>query len=184
MNEKFLAHIENHLFNRYDTFLISRRGRTMREVHGASMEFTTRDHDNLSEFKQEEYDQYLEMIQPQIQRFKKYFQIDKFSRRLMIQFPLNWYENKQLDYMPCPESFMVQFLDEKDYIVVCNFRSSETSRIQEDLSIIKTFCEKELGLSEHKLTSILAHFCNAHKYLDGGSSEDFTATTYFEMKEN
>jgi len=120
------------------------------------------------------------MIIPQIPRFKKYFKLDKFSRRLLIQFPVDWYENKEQDYMPCPESFLVQFINENEYIVLCNFRSSELNRIPEDLSIIKNFCETQLGLEDYKLVSLSANFMNVHKYLDGGSSEDFTSKTYFE----
>ena len=122
------------------------------------------------------------MITPQIERFKKYFNLDKFSRRLLIQFPASWYEDKEQDYMPCPESFLVQFVDEDTYEVMCNFRSSEVSRIPEDLAIIKKFCEDVLDLASYRLLTMRANFMNVHKYLDGGSSEDFTAKTYFEVK--
>ena len=159
---------------------VTRRGRKMIEANNSQLILS--DVSNVSEFRQEEYDQYLEMITPQVERFKKYFNLDKYSRRLLIQFPANWYEDKEQDYMPCPESFLVQFVDEDTYEVMCNFRSSEVSRIPEDLAIIKKFCEDVLDLASYRLLTMRANFMNVHKYLDGGSSEDFTAKTYFEVK--
>jgi len=178
--ENLILTLETLLIQSLNQREIVRRNRKMLETNNSKIKIDRDIFDSISEYRQEEYDQYLEMITPQITRFKKYFDLDKFSRRLLIQFPANWYEDKGLDYMPCPESFMVQFVDEENYIVLCNFRSSEINRIPEDLSIIKTFCLKELGLDEYNLLSISANFMNAHKYLDGGSSEDFTAKTYFE----
>lgn len=159
---------------------VTRRGRKMIEANNSQL--ILNDMSNICEFRYEEYNQYLEMIIPQIERFKKYFNLDKFSRRLLIQFPANWYEDKELDYMPCPESFLVQFIDENTYEIMCNFRSSEINRIPEDLAIIKKICEDVLDLKNYKLSTIRANFMNVHKYLDGGSSEDFTAKTYFETK--
>ena len=180
--EKFQEWVEYKVFERSWPYEVERRGRKMKEVHSSSFGFHQDEYPWLNEFRQHEYDQYLEMITPQLPRFKRYFELDKFSRRLLIQFPANWYEDKEQDYMPCPESFMVQFLEEDEYIVQANFRSSEVSRIVEDVSIIKKFCEDVLELKQYKMLWIDCHFNNAHKYLDGGSSEDFTAKTYFEKK--
>ena len=162
-----------------------RRGRLMSEGYSISIKptFGPQDISLLGEPREIEYDQYLGMIVSQIPRFKKYLNMDKFSRRLIFQFSMDHWEGSETHYMPCLESFMIQFVTETEYIVCVNFRSSEASRTVEDLALIKKLCEsKWLGLDVYKMVNIYAHFFNLHEYVDGGTSDDFTANTYSEVK--
>ena len=161
-------------------FLVTRRGRCMNEGHGLSIVVPIMGNglDMLGNPREIEYGQYLGMILDQIPRFKRYLSLDKFSRRLIFQFPMSNWEGTDKDYMPCIESFMVQFISETEYIVCVNFRSSEASRILEDLALIKRLCGSTwVGLAEYKMVRMYAHFFNVHEYLDGGTSDDFTAKT-------
>ena len=161
---------------------VVRRNRPMLELMGLSIKITPNLVKDYNEYRQEEYNQYREMIQSQITRFDDYLTLDKFSRRLLIQFPADWYDDKPEDYMPCPESFMVQYINEDLYNISINFRSTEFSRYSEDISIIKDLCRKELVLPG-VIHEINVHFMNIHKYLDEGSSEDFDVTKgYFDKK--
>lgn len=160
-----------------------RRGRMMSEGYSQCITIRGRDLEKLGEPRPVEYDQYGGMIIDQIPRFQKYLRVDKFSRRLIIQFPMSHWEGSQKHYMPCIESFMVQFVTETRYIVCINFRSSEASRTVEDLALVKKLCENRLGLGNAQLIEIYAHFFNVHEYLDGGTSDDFTARSYREVKD-
>lgn len=166
--------------------VVNRRNRPMIELTGAQFLLSQIDleFELFNEYRQEEYDQYRLMIQSQITRFDKYLTLDRFSRRLLIQFPADWYEDKPEDYMPCPESFLVQYITEESYEVIVNFRSTELSRCSEDISVIKDLCEKELVLPG-KINTMLVHFMNIHKYLDEGTSEDFNVKEgYFNKRES
>jgi hypothetical protein len=134
------------------------------------------------EYRQEEYDQYREMIQDQIPRFQRYYQQDLFSRRLFIQFPADWYEGKPQDYMPCPESFLVQYKNPDHFDIIFNERSVEYNRAAEDVAIVYHLCRDELQI-QGQLDKFYVHFMNIHRYKDGGSSEDFDVTNgYFSKK--
>jgi hypothetical protein len=166
-------------------YSIVRRGRAMNEGYSVSIKptFGPKDISLLGEPREIEYDQYLGMIVEQIPRFKKYLKLDKFSRRLIFQFPMDHWESSDINYMPCLESFMIQFVSDTEYIVCVNFRSSEASRTVEDLALIKKLCgSKWLGLDGYKMVNLYAHFFNLHEYKDGGTSDDFTAKTYSEVK--
>ena len=102
----------------------------------------------------------------------KYYLLDKYSRRLLIQFPADWYENRVENYMPCPESFLVQYINYHEYNVILNERSVEYSRAAEDISIIYRICRDDLEL-DGDLKTFYVHYMNIHAYEDGGSSEDF-----------
>lgn len=161
---------------------ITRRNRPMNELIGATIMIDQSEIELFNDYRQHEYDQYRQMIQSQVIRFDKYLSLDRFSRRLLIQFPANWYENKPEDYMPCPESFAIFYSTENLYNIVINFRSTELTRASEDISIIKALCEKELVMPG-RMNNIFVHFMNVHEYLDQGSSEDFEVTSgYFERK--
>lgn len=163
-------------------FTTIRRGRKVRENFGIRIYL---DESNLEELKlvkyrDQEYSQYKEMLDTQKQQFFKYYNLDKFSRRLLIQFPSNWYDGKGLDYMPCPESFCVYYVRTDYYLVCVNMRSSEISRVYEDLAIIRDFCILELNL-QGKMGMMEVHFMNLHQY-EEGSSEDYDAKKgYFEV---
>jgi hypothetical protein len=160
---------------------VVRRNRKMSEALGLSIDFTADEVKSLS-YRQIEYEQYREMILPQIPRFKKYYDLDRFSRRLLIQFPADWYEGGPEDYMPCPESFLVQYRSADEYGVVFNERSVELSRATEDVAIVYKICKEDLRL-EGNLSMFYVHYMNIHIYLDGGSSEDFDVKNgYFSKK--
>ena len=163
--------------------VIERRGRQMRELSGVSFTLYHQRLEFFNSYRESEYQQYREMIQSQISRFKNYLNIDKFSRRLLIQFPADWYENTPQDYMPCPESFIVLYLNENEYEIIANFRSTEISRLSEDIAMIKSLCIKELGLVD-KLIKMKIHLMNVHKYLDQGSSEDFDVVSGYYNRKN
>lgn len=152
---------------------IKRRDRDMREILSFSKTLTF---DEIKDFKHrdEEYQQYKEMILDQVDIFMRYYNLDRLSRRLIIQFPINWYEDKEEDYTPCPESFMIQYTDVYgyEYDIILNERSTEVSRASEDISVIMRICDEVLHL-EGKLRYFKVHYNNLHVYLDGGSSEDF-----------
>ena len=160
---------------------ITRRGRRMLESYNASLRFTEDQFETFKKPRDEEFTQYSEMMISQLPRFNKYLSLDKFSRRLIIQFPMDWWEGSDIHYMPCIESFLVQFLTETDYIVCINFRSSEASRTLEDMGLVKSLCETMLDLKKYRLLMVAANFFNVHEYLDGGTSDDFTAKTYSEV---
>ncbi len=126
---------------------IVRRNRNMREILSFSKTLTK---DEVKDFKHrdEEYQQYREMILDQVTIFTRYYNLDRMSRRLMIQFPINWYEDKEEDYTPCPESFMVQYVDVYgyEYDIILNERSTEVSRASEDISVILRICDEVLHL--------------------------------------
>lgn len=162
---------------------VTRRSRKMKELSSFKISITEPIITQLMSYnyRQNEYNQYLEMIIPQINRFKNYYKLDLFSRRLIIQFPANWYENKNIEYMPCPESFLVSYTTQKTFDLIINMRSSEVHRVLEDLSIILNFCFKELNI-QGTIEKLHVHFMNLHMYLEG-TSEDFNASSsYFSMK--
>lgn len=159
----------------------TRRGRRMIESIGVQASFSSSMIRSIH-FRQDEYSQYREMIDDQIPLFQRRLQEDKFGRRLLIQFPSNWYESKPQNYMPCPESFLVQYIDDSSYDIVLNERSTEYTRAPEDLSIILYMCEVDLQL-EGSSRFVHVHYMNLHKYLDGGTSEDFDANSgYYAQK--
>ena len=160
---------------------VERRGRLMKERIGLSVCFHRRDIEWLT-CRESEYVQYYDMIKDQVQRFRKYLNQDRFSRRLLIQFPADYYENKDEDYMPCPESFLVQYKDKDTYDIIFNERSVESSRAAEDIGLVLKLCKEVLELPG-KLDKFYVHYMNIHKYMDGGSSEDFDVTVgYFDKK--
>lgn len=172
----------------YDDFengrRVKRRNREMLELIGAKFILRYEDLKLFTEYRQSEYLEYKLMIQDQISRFDKYLTLDIFSRRLLIQFPADWYEEKKEDYMPCPESFLVQYFSTNRYDVIVNFRSTELFRCSEDISVIKALCEKELVLPG-QINIMSIHCMNIHKYLDSGTSEDFNVKEgYFDKKES
>jgi len=161
---------------------ITRRNRPMNELISATVMIDHHEIEQFNNYRQGEYNHYRQMIQGQIIRFDNYLNLDRFSRRLLIQFPADWYDYKPEDYMPCPESFAIFYSDENLYNLVINFRSTELSRASEDISIIKALCEKELVMPG-RMNNIFIHFMNVHEYLDKGSSEDFDVTNgYFNRK--
>jgi len=160
----------------------TRRGRRMRESYNVSIRFYELQFKSFGKPRDEEFTQYSEMMISQLPRFNKYLKLDKFSRRLIIQFPMDWWEASDTHYMPCIESFLIQFITESKYIVCVNFRSSEASRTLEDLGLVKMLCETMLDLKKYRLLMVAANFFNVHEYLDGGTSDNFTAKTYLEVK--
>lgn len=165
-----------------ESVVVNRRGRDVRELSPVIITLDRNDLSVFDEYRQHEYDQYRMMIQSQIIRFDNDLNRDKFGRRLLIQFPADWYADKPEDYMPCPESFFIQYYSENTYTVIANFRSTEMSRAYEDIAIIKALCEKELVLPGEMVT-MFVHFMNIHIYEDQGSSEDFDVTVgYFNKK--
>ena len=164
-------------------FTITRRDRVMKELLSFSHTLTA---DEIKDFthRDEEYKQYCDMIKEDISIFNKYYQMDRMSRRLIIQFPINWYEDKKEEYTPCPESFLVQYIDNYgyEYDIIFNERSTEVTRATEDISVVKRICDELLYL-ECKLRNFKVHYMNLHMYLDGGSSEDFDVEKgYFDNK--
>lgn len=158
-----------------------RRGRLVREINSFTLSINGH---NLSQFsyRQKEYKMYLEMIIDQKERFLRYLNIDLFSRRLLIQFPVNWYDDKEEDYMVCPESFLVLYDDEYSYDVIFNERSTEYKRATEDIAIIKAICDNFLHL-KGEMNNFKVHYMNLHMYLDDMTSEDFNAKEgYFNLK--
>ena len=160
-----------------------RRGRKVKEDFSVTIYLDKQGLEELKliKYRDHEYHQYKEMLDAQKDRFFKYYKLDKFSRRLLIQFPADWYENKNIDYMPCPESFLIQYVNNENYNVIINMRSSEISRVYEDLAIIRDFCITEL-LLEGTMNIMSVHFMNIHRY-EEGSSEDYDAKKgYFDKK--
>lgn len=181
LSDSITNHLEVYFDGAHSTRAVVRRGRPMEEQLGLSVTFYANDILGLG-CRPEEYQQYYEMIKDQIPRFQKYLQQDKYSRRLLIQFPVNWYDDKPEDYMPCPESFLVQYETEDRYTVIFNERSVELSRAAEDIGIVLRLCRDGLHLPG-QIQRMKVHYMNLHKYLDGGSSEDFDVTNgYFEKK--
>lgn len=150
---------------------VIRRNRKMKEINSFSFTYTYNDIISLN-FRDSEYKQYSDMIQDKLLKFFYYLQTDKFSRRLLIQFPSDWYENSELNYMPCPESFLILYVNENEYDVIFNERSTEYNRATEDVAIIYNIIKNDLKL-KGKIRCMKVHYMNLHMYLDGGSSEDF-----------
>ena len=178
-SDSFTKYIEESI--EYLGQLSVRRKRMMKELLGFSLIVPGTDIYTW-EYREEEYEQYRGMILDQIPRFKRYYQQDIFSRRLAIQFPIDYYEDKVQDYMPCPFSFLVQHKNPDQFDIIFNERSVEYTRAAEDVAIVYKICRDDLEI-QGRLIDFRVHFMNIHKYEDGGSSEDFDVENgYFSKK--
>ena len=89
---------------------------------------------------------------------------DKYSRRLIIQIPMNYHYKRDQQMMPCIESFAIFYINDNDYYLTINFRSSDLKRLQTDLRIIYTICKNVLMI-KGALQQIHINFFNLHKYI-------------------
>lgn len=131
-----------------------------KEIFSATYEFTP---EGFDVYRQSEYDQYSDMISDQIKIVQEEHTKNPMSRRLLFQFDRKYYLDKKQDLLICPESFCVFFVDEKNYFIVINLRSTDVKRLHEDISIIKQLSKKVF--KEGVVRKIFVHCMNLHMYV-------------------
>jgi hypothetical protein len=117
-----------------------------------------------SEELYKEYEVYRDMSFVCLNNFNDILKKDKYSRRLIIQFPFDYHYKLGEDMAPCIESFCVFYISEDKYILTINFRSSEIKRLLNDLRIIYTICIDVLQI-KNVLNKIYVNFFNIHQYI-------------------
>jgi len=143
-------------------------GNLIERNHGLTVEllsfaFEVKDIDSFEAFRQSEYDVYYEMIENQIDLVRKEHQDNHLSRRLLFQFDRFFYEDKPDDFLICPESFCIFFIDDTNYELLINLRSSDINRLGEDISIIKKIAQEVFpGKS---IIKAKVHCYNVHVYV-------------------
>jgi len=146
---------------------VEENGRLINRNHGSSREILSYsiklNPENYVSFRIKEYNEYYKMIANQIPIALTEYSKNKFSRRLLFQFDRFYYEDRVEDYLICPESFIIFFINDNDYELVINLRSTDIDRLSEDVSIIKHITQ---GIFEEKnLSLIRVHICNLHCYI-------------------
>jgi len=115
---------------------VVRRGMEIVEKVGATFWMESQDISEFKDFDKEELTPYFNMFLPQVPSLCKEFERDKFSRRLLIQFPREYHYNQNENMVPCMESILLLFDEDYSHQAVVNIRSSDITRLSCDLGII------------------------------------------------
>lgn len=148
-------------------FVITRMNRRIIECIGFHYEMSQSEISAFDTINHSEMSPYLDMFAFQIPELKREYDRDKFSRRIMVQFPKDYHYGRNEDMVPCMESFIL-FFNKAGVDVSLNLRSSDVTRIHDDISIIIHFVKILLltfGEKEH-ISSLSLHVGSFHKYLE------------------
>jgi len=115
------------------------------------------------EYNQKEYEYCYEALSEQLPVVFKEFLRNQYSRRLFFQFDSNKSRQDKEYGLICIESFSVLFTSELDYVIIMNTRSTDISKLESDIAIIRRICMSMFP--EHNLRKIHLHCHNLHLYV-------------------
>jgi len=154
-------------------YQVCRGGKETTEIIGFCMSLWRQEIDEVFNARicdNYEYILYYRMYESQKDSLVTEFRKNPFSRRLFIQFSRDFHYKENGDMMPCIASIQILFVSSETFNVVANLRSSDVTRLHNDIMIIAFLCRDfmtSIGRTIYNVDQFFIQFGSLHQYVKG-----------------